>query len=101
MRVQATDRRNNMIQVKNLYKEYCVAQKGKGLGGTVKALFKNEKKIIKRSLTTDDKKKVKKPQSSKRLHVRVFTFPCVKQIVCYPLRFVIYSKSKGPHPIAD
>lgn len=36
-----------MIQVKSLYKEYCVAEKGKGLGGTVKALFKNEKKIIK------------------------------------------------------
>lgn len=36
-----------MIQVKSLYKEYCVAKKGKGLGGTVKTLFKNEKKIIK------------------------------------------------------
>lgn len=45
--MQEIDRGKYMIQVKNLYKEYCVAQKGKGLGGTVKALFKNEKKIIK------------------------------------------------------
>ena len=36
-----------MITVKNLYKEYHVAQKGKGLGGTLKALVRNEKKIIK------------------------------------------------------
>lgn len=36
-----------MITVKNLYKEYYVAQKGKGLGGTLKALVRNEKKIIK------------------------------------------------------
>ena len=36
-----------MIQVKDLYKEYRVAEKGKGLSGTVKGLFKSEKKIIK------------------------------------------------------
>lgn len=36
-----------MITVKNLYKEYHVAQKGKGLSGTLKALVRNEKKIIK------------------------------------------------------
>lgn len=36
-----------MIQVNDLYKEYRVVQKGKGLGGTLKALVKNEKKIIK------------------------------------------------------
>ena len=35
-----------MIEVKDLYKEYRVAEKGKGLSGTVKALFKSEKKII-------------------------------------------------------
>lgn len=36
-----------MIEVRNLYKEYKVSEKGKGLGGTIKALFKSEKKIIK------------------------------------------------------
>lgn len=36
-----------MIEVRNLYKEYKVSVKGKGLSGTVKALFKNEKKIVK------------------------------------------------------
>lgn len=36
-----------MIEVRNLCKEYKVSEKGKGLGGTIKALFKSEKKIIK------------------------------------------------------
>ena len=41
-----------MIEVKDLYKEYRVAEKGKGLSGTVKALFKSEKKIITASQRT-------------------------------------------------
>ena len=35
-----------MITVRNLYKEYQITKKGKGLGGTLKALFRNEKQII-------------------------------------------------------
>lgn len=36
-----------MIKVRNLYKEYQVTEKGRGLRGTLKALFGSEKKIIK------------------------------------------------------
>ena len=35
-----------MITVRNLYKEYQITKKGKGLSGTLKALFRNEKQII-------------------------------------------------------
>ncbi len=35
-----------MITVRDLHKEYLVSEKGKGLGGTLKSLFRNEKKII-------------------------------------------------------
>ena len=47
MKVLESDRKESMITVSNLYKEYHVTQKGKGLGGTLKALVRNEKKIIK------------------------------------------------------
>lgn len=36
-----------MITVRDLYKEYRVTERGRGLGGTLKALFKQEEKIIK------------------------------------------------------
>lgn len=35
-----------MITVKNLHKDFHVTEKGNGLSGTLKSLFKNEKKII-------------------------------------------------------
>ena len=35
-----------MITVRNLYKEYQITKKRKGLSGTLKALFRNEKQII-------------------------------------------------------
>lgn len=35
-----------MIEVNNLRKEYVISKKGKGLGGAIKSLFKNEKETV-------------------------------------------------------